>query len=256
MSQGLADLTLRLTRSDPLLHLTPGFALRFSVVRSMAGGYLSLMPKSLPIIPMSRRLIPYLLAFAVSAPALSAEQIGPVHPIKEPDMLQEIYRVLNEKQKSGELARLQKEAVERGKHSIENPKAVQGLSRVEKARFFYWDPTVRVPKTISDPNGNVIAEAGKTVNPLDYVNLPQNMLFFDGSDPAQVAKAKALMKHYNGQMKAILVNGQPLEMTRQWKTQVYFDQGGSLVRKLGITRVPSLVSQEGKKLRIDELEVN
>ena len=67
--------------------------------------------------------------------------------------------------------------------------------------------------------------------------------------------AKSLMKHYDGQLKAILVNGQPLEMSRQWKTQVYFDQGGSLVRKLGITRVPSLVSQEGKKLRIDELEV-
>lgn len=110
-------------------------------------------------------------------------------------MLQEIYRVLNEKQKSGELARLQKEAVERGKHSIENPKAVQGLSRVEKARFFYWDPTVRVPKTISDPNGNVIAEAGKTVNPLDYVNLPQNMLFFDGSDPAQVASWRTCLNH-------------------------------------------------------------
>ena len=171
-------------------------------------------------------------------------------------MLQEIYRVLNEKQKSGELARLQKEAVERGKHSIENPKSVQGLSRAERARSFYWDPTVRVLKTITDPNGNVIAEAGKSINPLDFVNLPQNMLFFDGADRAQVAKAKVLMLHYNGQLKLILVNGQPLEMSRQWKTQVYFDQGGSLVRKLGIVRVPSLVSQEGKKLRIDELEAN
>ena len=171
-------------------------------------------------------------------------------------MLQEIYRVLNEKQKSGELARLQKEAVDQAKHSIENPKPVKGLARVEKARVFYLDPTVRVPRTITDPNGNVIAEAGKTINPLDYVNLPKNMLFFDGTDPAQVRKASALMQHYNGQVKAILVNGQPLEMSRQWKTQVYFDQGGILVRKLGLVRVPSLVSQEGKRLRIDELEVN
>lgn len=216
--------------------------------------YLSVMQIALRF-PMLSRLLPLIIACAVVAPSKAAEQIGPVHPIVEPDMLQEIYRVLNEKQKSGEMAKLQQEAVERGKRSIENPRAVQGLRRVEKARVFYWDPTVRVPKTITDPNGNVIAEAGKTVNPLDYVNLPQNMLFFDGSDHAQVAMAKSLMKHYDGQMKAILVNGQPLEMSRQWKIQVYFDQGGSLVRKLGITRVPSLVSQEGKKLRIDELEV-
>lgn len=204
---------------------------------------------------MLRRLIPFVIASAIAIPATAIEQIGPVHPIAEPDMLQEIYRVLKEKQQSGEMAKLQKEAVERGKRSVENPKPVQGLSRVEKARVFYWDPTVRVPNTIKDPEGNIIAEAGKTVNPLEYVNLPRNMLFFDGSDPLQVVKAKAVMAHYNGMVKAILVNGQPLEMSRQWKTQVYFDQGGALVRKLGIVRVPSLVSQEGKKLRIDELEV-
>lgn len=204
---------------------------------------------------MVRRLIPIILAFSMASSAFAIEQIGPLHPIVEPDMLQEIYRVLKEKEKSGEIARLQKEAVERGKHSIENPKPVDGLARVEKKRHFYWDPTVLVPKTIRDPDGNIIAEAGKTVNPLDYVNLSRHLLFFDGRDPLQVQKAKAVIKHYNGLVKPILVAGQPLEMTRQWKSQVYFDQGGSLVRKLGIQRVPSLVTQEGKKLRIDELEV-
>ena len=204
---------------------------------------------------MLRRSFILLLALSFGQPVFAAEQLGPVHPIAEPDMLQEIYRVLKEKERSGELARLQKEAIERGKYSIENPKPVQGLARVEKARFFYYDPTVRVPKTIRDPLGNVIAEAGKEINPLDYVNLSKHMLFFDGTDQAQVAKAVALIKHYDGAVKPILVSGQPLELSRKWKSQVYFDQGGSLVRKLGIQRVPSLVTQEGKKLRIDELEL-
>lgn len=204
---------------------------------------------------MKSRLFPLIACSLVSSLAISAEQIGPTHAIKEPDMLQEIHRVLIEKQKSGEIARLQKEAVDRAKVSIENPKPVKGITRVEKSRVFYWDPTVTVPKTITDPNGNIIAHAGKKVNPLDYVNLPQNMLFFDGSDPAQVLKAKALIQHYNGLLKPILVNGKPFEISRQWKMQVYFDQGGSLVRKLGITRVPSLVSQEGRRLRIDEMEI-
>ncbi len=170
-------------------------------------------------------------------------------------MLQEIHRLLKEKQQSGEMAKLQKQAVERGKHSIENPKSVKGLEKVIKGRSFYWDPSIRVPQTITDPEGNVIAEAGKVINPLDYVNLPQHLLFFDGSDSTQVAKAKSIVDHYSGAVKAILVKGQPLELTRQWKFQVYFDQGGALVRRLGIERVPSLVSQEGRKLRIDELEV-
>jgi conjugal transfer pilus assembly protein TraW len=191
----------------------------------------------------------------LALPAKAGEQIGPIHPIIERDMLQEIYRVLNEKEKSGELARLQNEAIERSKHSIENPKPVVGLTKVEHPRVFYWDPTIRAPKTIRDPNGNVIVEAGKTVNPLDYVNMSSHLLFFDGTDAAQVDMAGGLYKHYKGAVKPILVAGRPLDLSRQWKHQVYFDQGGSLVRKLGIVRVPSLVSQEGKKLRIDELEV-
>lgn len=195
------------------------------------------------------------LAFVLAANcALAGEQIGPTHPIAEPDMLQEIYRVLREKEKSGEMARLQQEAVERVKKSIENPRPVPGLSKVEKARHFYWDPTIRVPETVRDPEGNVIAEAGTTVNPLDHVSMSRYLLFFDGRDPAQVNKAKALIAHYNGLVKPILTAGQPMELSRQWKTIVYYDQGGALVRRLGIERVPSLVSQEGKKLRIDELE--
>ena len=186
--------------------------------------------------------------------ALAGEQIGPVHPIVEPDMLQEIYRVLKEKEKSGELAKLQEEAIERSKRSIENPKPVEGLRKVEKARHFYWDPTIRVPKTIRDNEGNVIAEAGKTINPLDYVTMSKHLIFFDGNDKGQVKITQELMQKYNGTAKAIMVSGKPLDLSRQWKTQVYFDQGGALVRRLGIQRVPSLVSQEGKKLRIDELE--
>lgn len=212
--------------------------------------------KKLPVLPSMLRQV--LLAIIVAVQSVSAraiEQIGPLHPIVEPDMLEEIYRVLNEKEKSGFTAKVQKEAIERSKRSIENPRPVDGLLRVEKARFFYWDPTIRVPRTIRDPEGNIIAEEGKTVNPLDYVSLSKHLLFFDGRDSAQVVKANAIVKHYNGMVKPIMVAGPPLELSRQWKMQVYFDQGGALVRKLGIQRVPSLVTQEGKKLRIDELEV-
>ncbi len=35
----------------------------------------------------------------------------------------------------------------------------------------------------------------------------------------------------------------------------YYDQQGVLTRRLGIAQVPALVSQEGKRLRVDELEV-
>ena len=42
---------------------------------------------------------------------------------------------------------------------------------------------------------------------------------------------------------------------KAWQTPVYYDQEGTLVRKLGITGVPAIVSQEGSRLRIDEVTV-
>ena len=40
---------------------------------------------------------------------------------------------------------------------------------------------------------------------------------------------------------------------RRWKRPVYFDQHGQLVERLGIRHLPALVSQDGKRLRIDEI---
>jgi len=170
-------------------------------------------------------------------------------------MLQEIMRVLNEKEKSGELAKLKKEAIARSERHIEEPTPVEGLTRTSRPRTYYWDPSIRADRTITDPQGRVVVLAGTVVNPLDVVSLPENLLFFDARDKQQVAKAAQIITKYEGRVKAILVGGAVLDLTRQWKFQVYFDQGGYIVKKLGIKQVPALVSQEGKRLRIDEVDV-
>ena len=94
---------------------------------------------------------------------------------------------------------------------------------------------------------------GNGVNPLTIVSLSQRLLFFDGRDAAQVRQARALIERYDGKVKPILVAGSYLDLMRQWRFSVYYDQQGALVQKLGITQVPALVSQEGPRLRIDEL---
>lgn len=203
-----------------------------------------------------RRISVFILALTAAQTFVCAsEQLGPVHPIIEPDMLNEIYKSLAEKERTGETARLQKEAVERSKRSIENPRKIEGLTKVVNKRVFYWDPTVTVKNDIRSPDGKLIAAAGTRINPLDVVSLSSNLLFFDGTDTDQQRMALSIEKHHGGRVKLILVAGRPLELSRQWKMPVYFDQGSALVRKLGISRVPSMVSQEGKQLRIDELEM-
>jgi len=199
----------------------------------------------------------FVAALAASSMVLSstayAQALGPTYPIAEPDLLKEIERVLKEKEKSGELAKLQKEALERSKHSAMNPKAVEGLTRTREPRTFFFDPSIVANQRITTPEGRVLVQAGQRVNPLDQMAMSQQLIFFDARDPTQVAKAQALIAKANGKAKAVLTAGSYIELQKKWGKAVFFDQQGTLVRKFGIRQVPAIVAQEGRLLRIDEV---
>ena len=66
-------------------------------------------------------------------------------------------------------------------------------------------------------------------------------------------RAQAIVDEHQGKVKLILTGGSYLDLMRRWKRPVFFDQHGQLVERLGIRHVPALVSQDGKRLRIDEI---
>jgi conjugal transfer pilus assembly protein TraW len=204
------------------------------------------------------RLFPSLLLFAALPAAATAWAedlgiLGPTYAIEEPHLLTVIEQQLRQKEKSGELARLEEEAKQRVVDSIEHPRPLPGITRTESARSFYFDPSIVVRENITDTRGNILVPAGTRANPLEIVSLSKYLLFFDGTDERQVERAHALIAHYQGKVKPILVAGSYLALMQRWQLPVYYDQQGALTRKLGITHVPALVSQEGKQLRIDEL---
>lgn len=210
---------------------------------------------------MKKTLITVLILLSVTVlifvqEGFAGENLGKTYPITEPDMLEEIQQKLQKMEKSGQLQQMQKDAISRSQNSIEHPKPVQGLRRTVAPRTFYFDPSWRVPRDIVTPDGQTIAKANDVVNPLQYMPLSRHLVFFDQGDKAQVIWAMNMIKKYEGRVKPILVAGEPLTLTRQWKQQVYFDQSGYLVRRFGITQVPALVSQQGMKIRIDEMEAN
>lgn len=194
-----------------------------------------------------------LLTLSPASPAVSLGKIGPTYPIREENLLTFIQQRLQEKQQSGELAKLEDEARRRGVAAVENPAPVPGLGPTETARTFYYDPTYTLDHTIFDDQGKLLFAAGTRKNPLEIVSLSQHLLFFDARDRRQVAKARELIDHYGGHVKPILVGGAYLALMKAWQIPVFYDQRGMLTRRLGITHVPALVSQQGLLLRIDEL---
>jgi conjugal transfer pilus assembly protein TraW len=179
--------------------------------------------------------------------------IGPTYAIEEPHLLGAIEQQLRAKEKSGELARFEDEAKRRIIEAIEHPRALPGITGAQTARSFYFDPSMVVRENITDAKGNILVPAGTRQNPLEIVSLSKHLLFFDGTDARQVEWARQLIARDEGKVKPILVAGSYLALMARWQLPVYFDQQGALTRKLGITHVPALVSQEGLQLRIDEL---
>lgn len=198
-----------------------------------------------------------LLAVATTATAAQPKTtmtLGPVYEILEPSIYEQLQALLKEKQASGELAKIEKEGRERAEKSIRNPAPVEGLRIARTKRTWIYDPSVIAKEDIRDSEGNLIVARGTTVSPLQQVTW-KPMVFFDQRDESQVRMAKQIMSQWKGRGKAILVAGSWIDLSKSWGHQIYYDQGGALVRKFNISAVPATVTQQGKVLLISELAI-
>lgn len=192
---------------------------------------------------------------ATGAHAVDLGTIGPTYGIAEPHLLEFIQQRLRDKERTGELQRLIDEARSRGVAAVRQPAPVEGLRSTESARSWTVDPTFTLDRNIVDAQGRLLFPAGTRKNPLEVVSLSKRLLFFDARDARQVARALELIARYDGKVKPILTGGSYLDLMKAWRVPVYYDQQGALTRRFGIRQVPALVSQEGLRLRVDEVLV-
>ena len=187
--------------------------------------------------------------------AASAKDLGvrgATWAVAEPDLLKEIEARLLELQRSGALARLEAEARDRARRRIEEPDPVPGIAPAREERSRLFDPAITVARDIRTAVGTLIAAAGTRVNPLERTALTRDLLFVDGRREAEVAWALA----HDRPAKIVLLAGRPLDLMRQHRRPFYFDTGGSLAARFGIAATPSLVAQDGARLRITEFALD
>ena len=201
-----------------------------------------------------------LLAAAAPAQAADLGVRGQTWPVTEPDLLEEIEARLSAMRESGELARIEAEARARARSRLEAPEPVAGVAPARERRSRLFDPAIVVERDIRSPDGTLIAAAGTRIDPLAGMTLARDLLFIDGRRAVEVAWALA----HEGPAKIILLAGRPLALARAHgrdgargvpplRRPFFFDQGGRLAARFGLTATPSLVEQAGSKLRITEI---
>ena len=193
------------------------------------------------------------LAGAPPARAVDLGSLGPTYAITEPHLLAAIEQRLQDLQRSGELQRLAAQAAARGIDAARHPRPVEGLAATAVPRSFLVDPSFTLDRNVLDASGRLLFAAGTRRNPLEVVRLSRQLLFFDARDPRQVRRAREIADRQPGGVRPVLTGGSWLALMQAWRTPVYYDQGGLLTRRLGIRQVPALVSQDGLRLRVDEL---
>ena len=196
--------------------------------------------------PFAAPLMALTLALAAPASAKDLGVRGATWPVAEPDLLAQIEARLLEMQGAGELARLEDEARERARRRLEEPVSVSGIAPAREERSRLFDPAIAVARDIRTPGGVLIAAAGTRVNPLERVTLARDLLFVDGRREAEIAWALAHARP----AKVVLLAGRPLVLMRRYRRPFFFDQGGRLAARFGLRFTPSLVEQDGTRLRI------
>ncbi|RYE12019.1 MAG: type-F conjugative transfer system protein TraW [Rickettsiales bacterium] len=181
-------------------------------------------------------------------------QHGQTFLIIETDPIEDIQDKISILEKSGEIDLKNQEIANTTKNRINRPKLLESIVHTEEARILYYDPTIVYNYDITDHTGNVFYRAGTKVNPLDTISLSYKLYFIDGDSRDQVELAIGSLKENRNNI-IILTKGSPIELSKKYKQDIYFDQGGTYTSKLGITQVPAIVSQEGSRLMIKEIKL-
>jgi len=179
--------------------------------------------------------------------------VGPVYEIAERDLIEVMKERFRRLEQTGEMRKLKERYKATVVDAVERPRPIPGITATQTARTYFVDPTWTLDRNVVDEKGQVLFPAGTRVNPLDYAPLTQTLLFFDQRERSQVAFAKRFLAEAKARVKPILVGGEPLKLMRQWKREVFYDQGGVLSRKFLVKQVPALITQDGNRLRVDEI---
>ena len=205
---------------------------------------------------MQRPILASLLCLSIIpnlAQASDLGVVGPTYDIVERDLIEVMKDRFRRLEQTGEMRKLEDRYKAKVVEAVERPRPIQGITPTQTARTYFVDPTWTLDRNVLDEKGQVLFPAGTRVNPLDYAPMTQTLLFFDQRERSQVAFAKRFLAEAKARVKPILVGGEPLKLMRQWKREVFYDQGGVLSRKFLLQQVPALITQDGNRLRVDEI---
>ena len=176
---------------------------------------------------------------------------GRAYPIKERDAIDTMKDAAAKKLANGGKERMLKGAQDRYVASLNDIQLPPSVKAVSTPKTRLVDLTQTVEEAIKDAEGNVIVPKGMRINPLKVMPLTKRLFFIDARDERQMSWVKASAAPND---KIIVMAGSVLKAGDQLKRRVYMDIPG-LYKRMSISRIPSLVSQQELMLKVEEVKL-
>lgn len=133
--------------------------------------------------------------------------------------------------------------------SLENVTTPSGITAAKVNATRLVDLTHTVTESITDSRGSLVVAAGTKINPLAVLPMTKKLFFIDAKDPKQIRLAKTTAAPED---KIILLGGSVFKASHALGRNVYLDVPG-LHTRMKIKHLPSVVSQEGVLLKVQEI---
>jgi conjugal transfer pilus assembly protein TraW len=183
------------------------------------------------------------------AAAESLGVYGRTYPIIERDAIVAMKEAVAKKLANGGKEKMMKDAKDRYMASLNNVVTPAGITPARANATHFVDLTETIKETITDTQGSVVVLAGTRVNPLVLSPLPEKLFFIDAKDIRQL---QLVASQAEANDKIILLGGSVFKAGEYLKRRVYLDIPG-FHKRMQINKLPSIVSQEGDKLKIREV---
>lgn len=180
-----------------------------------------------------------MLAISQAQGAPTATVLGPTFPIAEPDTLAEITRTASATDWPSWMRRQPKD------YSAFDS---ADLPRNARRRSDLFDPTYILPEDLLNERGEVLAGKGTRVNALEKIRLPGRYIVI-GATAADYRWLDEVARPATRD-KVLIASGNVL-VERESTGRPLFMLDERFVERFGLRGVPSIVQQEGTRLRVD-----
>jgi conjugal transfer pilus assembly protein TraW len=194
-------------------------------------------------------ILPILL---LSSTIIKTFETGETFEFAEKNMIEEIKsQIENNKSKIDSKIEEYKKTT---KEKVKNYKPVdlKKLTPAIKNNIFYPDMTYTNPNDIYDNKGDIIYPKGFKFNPLDYQNIPYQMIVINGDSNEEI---EWLIKNNfidNIKYMILLSDGNYKEVAEKINQPVFYAMP-KITEKFNLEHTPSIITQIGNKMEVKEI---